>query len=316
MDADGVIDSYVHDVARRLPHDRRNDVAYELRALLADDVRSRAEAEGRTADEALAVDVVRAFGRPAETAARYHRPFTILEPSDTWSFVVAAVAGGAVAGLLTAPGPGTAGVRGVAGESAQRSATATLAWLGLLVLLFAAKNLVLRRRPDAFAWRPHPVRDRDAAGRVANAAIAAGIVAFLALYLAPGPVVSALTGGRVAAGDLRYTDSFASPLRMPWLVALLVPLLVLQVAVVVRGRWWRGARWARLLVTASAALQLGWHARYGSVFRDADVDRVGLWVAASAAGVLLVLCGVELYREYTRVDPAPAGEPRGNRLAA
>jgi hypothetical protein len=315
MDADGVIDSYVHDVARRLPRDRRNDVAYELRALLADDLRSRAEAEGRAADEAMAVAVLREFGRPAETAARYHRPFTIVEPSDTWSFVVAAVAGGAVAGLLTAPGPGTAGVPGATAEAAQRSTVATLAWLGLLVLAFTAKNLVLRRRPDAFAWRPRPLRDRDAANRAGNAAIAAGLAAFLVLYLAPGPVVEALTGGRVAAADLHYTDSFAGPLRMPWLVVLLAVLIALQLYVLARGRWQPAVRWARILVTISAAVQLGWHARYGSVFENPDADRPALWVAATAAAVLLVLCGVAVYREYTRVDPAPAVGSRRDSLA-
>jgi hypothetical protein len=48
MDVTEVIDSYVHDVARRLPPGKRNDVAFELRALLADDLQDRAEAEGRS----------------------------------------------------------------------------------------------------------------------------------------------------------------------------------------------------------------------------------------------------------------------------
>jgi hypothetical protein len=352
MDAEGVIDSYVHDVARRLPRDRRNDVAYELRALLTDELRSRAAEEraaeehtagaGRAAregaaggggaagedsakdedcaagasrdpDAVLALEVVRGFGRPAEIAARYHRPFTILEPGDTWGFVVAALAGGALAGLLSSPPPGEAGAPGAA---AQRSATATLAWLGLLVLLFAAKNLVLRRRPDAFAWRPRPVRDRNTAGRAGNAAIAAALAAFLVLYLAPGPVVEAVTGGRVAAADLRYTDSFSSPLRMPWLVGLLAVLIGLQLYVVVRGRWRPAVRWARILVTVSTGTQLGWHTRYGSVFENPDAERTGLWVAASVADVLMVLAGAELYREYTRVDPAPAPEPRRDHVTA
>src|SRR4051794_120193 len=108
MDADTVVDSYVHDVARRLPPARRNDVAFELRSLLTDELGERAAAEGRPADEAMAVDLLRDFGRPADTAAGYHRPATILAPGDTWSFVVAAIAGGAVISLLASPGPGTA----------------------------------------------------------------------------------------------------------------------------------------------------------------------------------------------------------------
>src|SRR4051794_12802993 len=103
MDASDVIDSYVHDVARRLPHPKRDDVAFELHALLTDDLDARAREQGRPADADLAVEMLHGFGRPAETAASYHRPFTIIEPFDTWSFVVAAVAGVSLASLLTTP---------------------------------------------------------------------------------------------------------------------------------------------------------------------------------------------------------------------
>jgi hypothetical protein len=313
MDADTVVDSYVHDVARRLPPARRNDVAFELRSLLTDELGERAAAEGRPADEAMAVDLLRDFGRPADTAAGYHRPATILAPGDTWSFVVAAIAGGAVISLLASPGPGTAGDSAARVAATQQGGEATLAWLGILVVLFGAKNLVLRHRPDAFAWRPRPVRDRDVAGRLGNAAIAAGLAAFLVLYLAPGPVLAAVTGGRVDAADLAYTDSFTDPLRMGWLVVLLVAAIALELVVVVRGRWWRGLRLARIALTFLIATQLGWHARYGSVFQNPDVDSVALWVAASAAAVLMVLAGIESYREYTRVDPAPAVAGAPNR---
>jgi hypothetical protein len=291
LDADGVIDSYVHDVARRLPAARRNDVAYELRVLLADDLRERAADAGREPDAALALALLRDFGRPSETAARYHRPFTLVEPSDTWSFVVAAVAGGSVLSLLE-PGP--------------TGSVATLAWFGLLLLGSAAKNLLLRRNPDAFAWRPRRVRDLDAVNRPAALASAAALVAAGVVYLWPGPVVEAVTGGRFDPASLAYTADFAGPWRRPWLAALLAVLVAFQLAALVRGRRGQRIRVLNTMFLLCAAVQLGWHVSYGSVFRDAVVEDAVLPFAGGVSGVVLLVCLLQLYREYTAVRPAPA----------
>lgn len=153
MDANDVIDSYVHDVARRLPPRHRDDVAFELRVLLGEDLRTRASAEGREPDADLALRLVRSLGRPSETAARYYPPFTLVHPTDTWSFVAGAVGGAAALSILAAPRQGESFA-----AAAQRTNVAVLAWLGLLVLLFAGKSLILSRRPQAFAWPPRQGR--------------------------------------------------------------------------------------------------------------------------------------------------------------
>jgi hypothetical protein len=304
MNADDVIDSYVRDVARQLPPNRRNDVAFELRALLSDDLRGRAEAEGRAPDADMAVTMVRAFGRPSQTATRYYEPFTIIEPSDTWSFLVATVAGAIAISLLASPG-----TPGHYTQASGQASTALLGWLGALVVIFGAKNLILRYRPDAFAWKPRPVRDTDRASRAGGVLLALLSAAALVLYLAPGPVVQALSGGRIAAATLAYTDSFTSPLRMPWLAGLLVLTIGLYAVVVAQGRWRPATRWARILLTAAIAVQLGWHARYGAIFQDPRSEQLLVPAIAVAAGVILVACWIEVYREYGRVRPAPQPVP-------
>ena len=54
MDADAVITAYVADVAARLPRRRRGDVAFELQALLAEELQGVAAAEGRAPDAPMA----------------------------------------------------------------------------------------------------------------------------------------------------------------------------------------------------------------------------------------------------------------------
>ena len=299
MNADDVIDSYVRDVARQLPPKRRNDVAFELRALLTDDLRGRAEAEGRAPDADMAVAMVRAFGRPSQTATRYYQPFTIIEPSDTWSFLVATVAGAAVITLLASPrAPGTY-------PDMSRQASAALLARSALVVVFGVKNLILRYRPHAFAWKPRPVRDTYRASLAAVVMLALSAAA-LVLYLAPGRVVAALSGGRVAAETLAYSDSFTSPLRMPWLAGLLVLVIGLYVLVVVQGRWRPATRWARIALTAAIAVQLGWHARYGAIFQDPRTDALLVPAIAVAAGLILVACG-------SRYTVNTAGRPARSR---
>jgi len=56
MNANDVIESYVTDVALQLPRRQRNDVAFELRALLNEELQARAEAAGRGVDAAMATE--------------------------------------------------------------------------------------------------------------------------------------------------------------------------------------------------------------------------------------------------------------------
>lgn len=301
MDANDVIDSYVHDVARRLPSRRRDDVAFELRALLGEDLQARAAAEGREPDADLALRLVRSLGRPSETAARYHPPFILIQPSDTWSFVAGAAGGAAALSIVTAPRTGESFA-----AAARHTNVAVLAWLGLLVLLFAAKGLILSRRPEAFAWRPRQVRQiPGTAGRLANAGSALLWAAVLTLYLAPGRIVAALTGGRVDAQTLAYSDSFRSELRMPWLAVLILAIIALHILVAFEGRWRGATRWTRIFLHMSAAIQLGWHARYGIIFQLPHTDQVLIPAVATVAGILMAVAWIELYREVTRVRPAP-----------
>ena len=93
MTADNLVESYLSDVARLLPRRQRHDVALELRTLLTEELAAKAETAGRPADETMAYDLLRDFGRPAEVAARYRPAPAIIEPADTRRFLRISVAG-------------------------------------------------------------------------------------------------------------------------------------------------------------------------------------------------------------------------------
>ena len=125
--------------------------------------------------------------------------------------------------------------------------------------------------------------------------LAPALMVVLSLYLA----------GR-GAGTLAYSDSFTTALRMPWLAGVLIIAVGLQLVVAVRGHWRPGLRWAQITVIALIGTQLGWHASYGSILADPDADRVAVPVFGSLSVVVLVACGILIYREYNRVRPATA----------
>ena len=68
MNANDVIESYVTEVALQLPRKQRNDVAFELRALINEELQGKAEESGRSVDAAMAIEFLQAFGRPEEVA--------------------------------------------------------------------------------------------------------------------------------------------------------------------------------------------------------------------------------------------------------
>jgi hypothetical protein len=286
MSPQDVIDSYVKAVAAQLPMRLRSDVAKELRGELFDEL-----AAGGTHDEQAALALVRRFGRPAEVAARYRTPYTIIDPADTRSFVLAAIGG-----ALLMP---QADARLPLSIDSKTQSLLYFAWLGALVIFFAARSWAIRRWPEHFAFTPsRPGKDINVPAEWA------AVIAFVLLgivYLAPGPIAAFFSGGRIDPHRLVYTESFLQPLRL-WGFALMMPVLAgLHLYAAVTRRWNRRAHVFALLFLISAGTQLGWHARYGQIFVDPAVDTVARTVFEVVGSVLILVGLVQAYREWTRV---------------
>ena len=292
-----VIESYVTDVAAQLPQRLRGDVALELRSLLTEEMNTRPQDQS-TPDEALAL--VRDMGRPTEVAARYHAPYVVIEPSDTRSFVLAAIVG---ASLI----PNAKSHLPIVTDQNVASLL-FLAWLGALVLFFAARSWARRRWPEKFQWKPWPVRDRDAVSLPAQLGILFASAFALALYIAPGPMLgptlSFFSGGRIASGDFAYTQDFQQPWRFLGFPVLFAVFAALNAVALVRRRWTPALRGLSICFLISAAIQLGWHANYGAIFVNPDVDRGARIALQIISGVMMIVAAIEIYREWRRI-PAP-----------
>ncbi len=292
MHASEVIETYIDDTARLLPRRQRDDVATELRSLLNEELQARARESGRPPDEALALALVRDYGRPNEVAARYQPPWAIIDPADSTSFLRAAIIG---AGVLLLLGAGSE-------RPPSLPAAAILAWLGALVVGFGAKSWVRRRWPATAPWEP---RDRDRANRVGSAVAVLIATPFVVLYAAPAWVLDQVSGGRLDTSWAAYTADFQR-WRLPCFIGLLVGLLALLSVVAIQGRWSRLTRRLNIGLNMALACLVLAFAVGGDLFQSSQVDQVARNVLGLVAVIYVSSVGVQLYGEIGRLDRAAA----------
>lgn len=301
MNANDVIESYVRDVAGRLPRNRRDDVAFELRALLADELAARAEAAGRAPDKAMVMDLLKGFGRPAEAARRYHERPALIDAADTHHFLIWAIGGAVAIVVLTALG----------GEETIGS-DLFLKWLGVLVIVFAVAALYRRHNPNHFGWRPRRDPERISWPTALLATIAT--LAFpVFMYAAPQTFAELLFFGVVPTDGLALTQAFLDSEQRVATLVLLVASAMIYLTALPQGRFPTWARWVSILITAGIGVMGIVHATPMT-----SLDGQTFWVFESSianstaspffllvAAIDLLSALYQLYREWARISPAP-----------
>jgi hypothetical protein len=310
MNANDVIESYVTDVAVRLPRKQRNDVAFELRALLNEGLQDKAEAAGRDADAAMATEFLRAFGRPGDVAARYRPTLTIIDPADGHSFLRAAVIGLAViwcVGLLMRlrqPIDSAGEFLGVLGQWWGTTVIPSLWWPGVLVVGFGAASWARRRWPQTSEWKPR-AGDRIHGSRAAMVMGLVGILCGSFVLIDPRWVLDVFWGGRAAPAAyeaLTYTDTFLRR-QAPWLLVLILLNIPLLITVIVNGRWSAMMRRIELGLSLVTCAVLAWTALDGPVFMAPSSDRTAKFFLVLIVAFTLMNIGIKLYRS---VRPTPS----------
>lgn len=309
MNANDVIECYVTDVAVQLPRKQRNDVAFELRALIDEGLRDKADAAGRAVDAAMATEFLGAFGRPAEVAARYRPTLTIIDPADGHAFLRASVIGLAVIWLLGLlirlgqPMDSAGGLLGVFGQWWGSTVIPSLWWPGVLVVGFAGAAWTRRRWPQTSHWKPR-AGDRIHGGRAALAMGIVGIVCGVYALVHPRWLLDFFWSGHAAPSAyaaLTYANAFLRG-QAPWLLALLLLNIPMLVGVIVQGRWsplMRRIQTGLGLVTCAV---MAWTIADGPIFVAPASDRTAKFVMVLIVVFTLVDLGIKRYR---RVRPMP-----------
>ena len=309
MNANDVIESYVTDVALQLPRKQRNDVAFELRALIDEGLQDKAEASGRAIDAAMATEFLNAFGRPADVAARYRPTLTIIDPEDGHAFLRATLIGLAiiwVLGLLERLGQpidSAGGLLGVLGQWWGSTVIPSLWWPGVLVVGFAGAAWSRRRWPQASPWKPRAC-DRIHGGRTALVMGIVGIACGAYTLVHPRWLLDYFWDGHAAPSAyaaLTYADPFLRS-QAPWLLALILLNIPMHIAVIVQGRWtprMRSMQTALALITCAV---MAWTVADGPVFSTPVSDRTVKSFLVLIIAVTLVDMAIKRYR---RVEPTP-----------
>lgn len=311
MNASEMIEAYVADVAAELPRGQRDDVAFELRALLGEELQARAEGAGREADSAMANELLQAFGRPTEVAARYRPTLTIIDPADGQAFMRWTLIGLGViwgAGLLShfssQSFSTTEQFLGALGQWWGRTLVASMWWPGVLVVGFAIASWIRRSSPRAAEWTPRPP-DRITGGRIGMALGLVGILIGAYILFDPTWILDVVWGGKAAPAAyqaLSYTDEFLR-LQGPLLFGLILLNIPLFIVVLRDGRWTPRMRRlcdARSLVECAVML---WVVLGGPVLQSAVSDRFAKGILVLIIGITLFYMGVEW---FGRVRPRPA----------
>jgi len=303
MTANEVIEYYVRDVASCLPRAKRDDVAFELRALLDDELAARAEAEARAPDKEMAMALLKGFGRPAEAARRYHERPALIDPADSHHFIIWGIAGAVAVSVLSALSRGQM----VDGDL-------FLQWLGMLVLFFALMGWWRRRAPDAFSWTPK--RGPEEMPRWAALVAMAATLAFpFFMYAAPGTFVETIFRGRLSTGGLELTEAFQDSWQRTAAIVALATLAATYAAVAVQGGWRAWTWWINVNAHLGLGLLLVAHAApmaafaggpHFTVFESALSNRVAAPIFGLVGAMLVLVALYDGYREWARIRPAPA----------
>lgn len=312
MNANDVIESYVTDVAVQLPRKQRNDVAFELRALLNEELQAKAEAAGRGADAAMAIELVNAFGRPADVAARYRPALTIIDPADGHSFLRATAVGLAILwcmGLLKSlqhPIDSPWDLLTVLGQWWVGTVLPSLWWPGVLVVGFGLASWSRRRRPQTAEWKPR-ASDRIYGGRAAMAMGIVGILCGVSVLIDPRWLLDVFWGGRAAPAAyeaLTYTDTFRER-QGPFLLGLLLLNVPLFITVLVNGRWPAILRRVEMGLGLVTYAVLAWTILDGPVFMAPSSDRTCKLFLALIIAFTLISTGIKLRRSVRPKAAAP-----------
>lgn len=302
MNSNEVIDAFVRDVMRRVPARDRNDIGVELRGLLAEMLDDRAQEEGRPADDAMTLAMLRAFGTPAEVATRYqHQPpgVVIIPPELTRGFVLWSLIGMGVQWALTLP-------RVFDGQPLVSwwfgAGLGAFWWPGFIAVMLMIGAGLRHMGWYTPKWTPRiadPDRVQPGLGVAGLVGIAAGAIFMTSLpWLAttlPEPFP------RIFAFDPGFLHTRAWPAVVLWICAFGVRLVAVR-----RGRWTKATRQLDLAFALGFTVLMAWWIASGPIFVETPTDQGAKGALALVLLITIASTAAAWYRERAQIKPLGA----------
>ena len=260
MNANEMIDRYIHEVGQHLSRKNREDIQLELRSLLQDSLDEQMADSRQEPSTKMVAELLREFGSPEAIAARY-RPEQVLIGTKifpVYKLVVTITT--AVVAAIHLFGVAYVLLQGETADLGQTILSSLLSfgqtiflWLGLFTVIFAivervedgALDFELNKAADWDPYQLPPVKDPD---RINRLEMIVGII-FAALFI----VAFNFFFDAIGFIDFTGEDRGIIPLlaaefqqHVPWLTASWLLESLLKVVVLAQGRWQRSTRWAQV----------------------------------------------------------------------
>ncbi len=312
MEAQEMLDRYVHAVSRYLPARQRDDVAAELRSLLHDTLETPSEREEDLPDIRRAADLIREMGNPEIVALRYLPTRSLIGPALYPSFItytrlmLAVLAALFVAvcaySLWSLPAPLPEALVRVL-TTAWPFIGSAVASVGIIVITFGVIERIVALSPTpAAAWDPYAlpaVRDPDQIKRRdmwGNIAARLLLIAFLNFF--PNLLAFVFVGDSPWGSWPQFTPEFRANFG-PWFTGLWVLEAGLFALVLRQGRWRPVTRWLEVAVNAATVVLLCFVVPGGAIVSPSFIDafvKFGLTVTVIVAGVVTVTLAYKALR--------------------
>lgn len=262
MNAQELIDRYVHEVGQKLPRRVRGDIKLELRSSLEESLAHMKAADDTDAAKLLAAELIEEYGSPAELAARYvpQRPLISPELFPVYRLVLLVIFGVQsffyliALGFTIARGGGDSALWPGLGNLLLDYGQALILALGWVTLVFGVIEWLAVRfdwqgkesKSKEEAWNPFdlpPVSDPDRIKPVdLSLEIGFTMVAIVLFNVFPEFFSLFYFSGE----ETSVTPLLAPPFwaLLPWVTAYWSLEILLNVGVLAQGRWRRWSRWA------------------------------------------------------------------------
>lgn len=251
-----LIDRYVAEVGRHIPEKMRTDIEAEIRSLLEDTLEDRAHQQGRQPDEEMVVEMLKSYGKPEKVAATYLPPRYLIGPHLypvflmtirimlLVVFIISLVQFGF---SVTLSKGGLAQIGFSFAEALSTFLSGGLNGLGVIVIVFAILQWKLPQKDAQSAdWDPRkleavpPKRDQVKTRSMIVETILAAVFLLAFILYADRIGLYMVSDGRWIFTPV-LTQTFYNIL--PWIYTLWGLSILLNLAVLRKGRWQPVTHW-------------------------------------------------------------------------